>query len=324
MTTMPHAPDAQRRERRAHARDAIFTYQPVSSRDGATLNVFRARGGLGKPPLIFASAIGQPVDLFVPMATRLAEEFDVITWESRFVPSNPDEFDPARCDLGRQATDLLDVLDACEVPAGHVIGWCSGAQTALQAHRLESVRFRSLVLLNGSFALAGKVAANDYRWNMQKILPKVAGNRRMAETMWWMIQQGVWGTQEHEARIGTARETVSILVGTQDPLLMDIVITPMGSPELLHKFANTLVPFAFGEDHAWGTDVSVPTLILSTRTDQVANVEESLEIARRIPHARVITLEAGNHYNFHSDSAIWEIIATFVRAPGPAASASAA
>lgn len=122
------------REARNESPRNIFDVQVIESFDCAQMKVFSA-GDRSKPAAVLVNAIGMPVEFWSRFAKQLSDEFFVLTWETRGCP-NID----LRCDLQSHSfthhvRDLFAVLDRFDVEEASIVGWCSGAQIALNRAR---------------------------------------------------------------------------------------------------------------------------------------------------------------------------------------------
>jgi len=88
------------------ASGVTFTRTQVRASDGIELCV-STFGNDDKPPLVLANAYGMPADFMLPLAQRLADEYRVITWDSRWVPAITHDFDPEKCHSLTHASDLI-------------------------------------------------------------------------------------------------------------------------------------------------------------------------------------------------------------------------
>ena len=93
--------------------------------NGVRLHVYRS--GTDKPPLVFAHGITDSGLCFVPIAEQLAEDFEIVLYDSRgHGRSNPSSRDTT---LLERARDLGGLVDALELYKPGLLGHSLGATT---------------------------------------------------------------------------------------------------------------------------------------------------------------------------------------------------
>ncbi|MEW6124064.1 MAG: 3-oxoadipate enol-lactonase [Pseudomonadota bacterium] len=105
-------------------------------------------GPQAAPPLVLAHSLGTRLELWDPIVPRLARHFRVIRYDARGHGESaaPDAV-YSMGDLGR---DLLNILDALEIPAAHLCGLSLGGMVGQWMAVNAPHRLRRLVIANST------------------------------------------------------------------------------------------------------------------------------------------------------------------------------
>ena len=294
------------RELRNQTPDKIFKRKRLISDDGVPFTAFEGHNTEGEP-VVLINALGMSAVFWVNLAQQLQPHFRVLTWESRWVPDCTNEFDSARCDINYNVKDLVTLLDSHSIPATHIVSWCNGAQVALRFAAQFPERLRSLVLLNGAFNFPPNVRRSLTEKNMRTIMPRIS-RRKDAELFLRIMNAGRFSGDNGQPQKSAAP---AVPVVTSNPSLLHLVNATYKTPELLYRYAN-IVTQCFNEpDHAWTDYVKVPTLVIGSDEDPVADAEGSREIARRLTCAELVMLK-GDHHTFYEDTSVQNRICEFL------------
>jgi len=294
------------RELRNQTPDKIFNRKRIVSHDGVPFTAFEGHNTEGEP-VVLINALGMSAVFWVNLAQQLEPHFRVLTWESRWVPDFATEFDSTRCDINYNVKDLVTLLDSHSIPATHIVSWCNGAQVALNfvAHFPE--RIRSLVLLNGAFNFPPTVRRSLTEKNMRTMMPRIS-RRKDAEMFLRIMNAGRFTSSEN----GQAQKSApAVPVVTSNPSLLHLVNATYKTPELLYRYANIITQSFKEPDHAWTDHVKVPTLVIGSDEDPVADPEGSREIARRLTCAELVMLK-GDHHTFYEHASVQNRICEFL------------
>lgn len=263
-------------------------------------------GDTNRPAVVLINAIGMPVLLLTPLARQLAQQFRVLTWESRWAPSPHGVFDPRRCDLDHHLTDLKTLLEFYGVGQAHFVGWCNGAQLALKFASLFPDRMNSLVLLNGTFNLPDTIPRTAFEKNMRVLMPKIAGNISFAQLYYRM-------TSEARFRPDGSGKVVDGDFNTcRNPALRHLTNAPFKTPELLYRYANMVTRSFNQPEPAIEANLAMPVLVISGSEDRVSHPDTSREIARRIKNASLAIVDGGDHHALHDDERVLKMVADFL------------
>ena len=293
------------RELRNQTPDKIFHRKRLVSDDGVPFTAFEGHNPEGAP-VVLINALGQSAVFWVNLAQRLEPHFRVLTWESRGVPDFVNEFDSARCDIPHHVKDLVTLLDAHSIPTTHLVSWCNGALIALNFVAHFPARIRSLVLLNGAYNFPPSVRRSLNQKNMRTMMPRIA-RRKDAEMVLRIMNAGRFSGESGQPQ----KSAPAIPVVTSNPSLLHLVSATYKSPELLYRYANIITQCFKEPEHAWIDYVKVPTLVIGSDQDPVADAEGSREVARRLSCAELIILR-GDHHTFYEDASVQNRICEFL------------
>lgn len=138
----------------------------VTRRDGCALTGYLA--GTAGPAIVLANGLGGPVSAFRHQVRHFEGRHRVLSWDYRGLYRSRGAVPPARVDVGVQAEDLEDLLDAAGVSSAVVVGWSMGVQVALELALRAPARVSELVLINGAH---GRPMANLRVPHASRFLP---------------------------------------------------------------------------------------------------------------------------------------------------------
>jgi nucleoside-diphosphate-sugar epimerase/pimeloyl-ACP methyl ester carboxylesterase len=274
---------------------SLFRRSALQTGDGVTLACYAA-GDPGHPPAVLINAYGMPVDFWTPMAAQLSRSRRLMTWESRYVPTLTDGSDHERCDLEVQVRDLLAVLDHFGVARADLVGWCSGAQVALEFSARHPERVGRMVLLNGTYCGGADIPRTAFQRNFISLVNHVSSDRRKARIYYEMI----YGRGEKFAASGQRERLQSLFAGI-DPYLLHMTSAPFRNPEALFRYSNLFQRFFRHEAFSTERDAGKRTLVATTPTDVISHPDASVLISSRLKNAELLRLPEGDHYSLFHD-----------------------
>jgi len=155
----------------------------IPGSSGAILNCMHTEIDKAKPSLLIALPFGVPVTVADAAFDRFGSDFNVVTWESRFILNLDQEFKgDEKFAPAEHVGDMLCLLRALGIEQSYLIGYCSGAGISLLAANQHPEVFPELILVNGEFQLFRNKAhvSTDYQRSIDTFLPVVATSRQQA------------------------------------------------------------------------------------------------------------------------------------------------
>jgi DNA-binding winged helix-turn-helix (wHTH) protein/alpha-beta hydrolase superfamily lysophospholipase len=219
-----------------------------------------------------------------PMLRRLAARFQFIRYDGR--GNGLADHDVDDISFAGFERDLAAVVDNLKLERFNLLGLSQGAASAITYAVAHPERVSKLILY-GAYARGRNKRGNP-------------DDLAMAQTVLAMMQQG-WGHED------------SAFMRAFSSLYL-----PNGSREQIQWFAEMQRSATTGPLAAklrWACDeidvtgylprVTVPTLVIHARRDQVVPIEEGRLIAAQIPGAKFVTIESENHVPLPDEPA-WE------------------
>lgn len=160
-----------------------------------------------------------------------------------------------RLDLREMADDMAILLDRMGISSVHVLAFSGGASTALYLATRHPERVRSMVLIGSHYTVHGMRTRGDAFWDPERI--------RREEPAWWAAM-----VRWH----GSAERVEALLRGWEE----EDRYRPDFGPEDLRA-------------------IRVPTLLLIGENDRITPIEQTIEMARWIPHARLVIFPQTGH-----------------------------
>lgn len=265
----------------------------VRADDGAEVLAYTA-GDPGAPAIMLAAACGMPARLSENWIRYLAENFHVLTWETRGLFG---------ADLGRfghatgmaaQTGDLFAVLDHFGVERAHVAGLCAGSSIALAAAHRAPERFTSLSLWHGGYDMGDAVPRTDHHRNLKALHAMVVQGRVTAAALHSSLTQA--------ALSGVPAD------------LAHLVLYPYTTPELLDLYCRLNGAIMHVDAREYLSSRIPRTLVVTSGDDRTAHPEGSRYVAERLPDARLMVRPSGDHLSlFRAGPELLRTAADFAR-----------
>ena len=253
--------------------DSVCRRAVVPGTDGASIRAYSA-GSPAAPPLVISSACGMPARLAEPWIRYFSADHFVITWESRGLFDDPDEF-VGRTDLGAQVDDLFAVMDHFDATAAHIAGFCGGAVVALAAAARQPDRVTSLSLWHGDFDLGPDTPKTDHQRNLQGLMAMATRTRVSASGVHAVLCQS--------------------MVDSVPPDLAHLVLYPYATPEVLLRYCQLNGALMGADVRPHLAEATQPVLVVTSEDDETAHPDGSRLVAAGLSDARLHVYPHGDH-----------------------------
>ncbi|MFY8092276.1 MAG: 3-oxoadipate enol-lactonase [Niveispirillum sp.] len=252
--------------------------------DGCRLH-WRLDGPEGAPVLLLSNSLGTNMDMWAPQMPALIRHFRVLRYDSRGhgmsdVPAGPYSIDL----LGRDAVGLLDVLGIDKV---RFAGLSKGGMVGQWLGANAPERLSHLVLCN----TAAEMAPAD-PWNARIALVKAQG---MAAIVNGVVER--WFTEPFRLAHPDAIAPITAMLQA----------TPV------EGYTACCAAVRDMDQRASLPHIPVPTLVIGGRQDPATPIAKSHELARLIPGARLVELDAAHLSNVEQAEAFTAALLSFLK-----------
>ena len=273
---------------------SVFRPSSLVMSDGMPVTVIEA-GRPGSPTVLLVNALGTSCLLVSEIARRLADEYHVISWESRCLPdARPASID-ADLSVARHAADAAEVLAHKGASVHAVVSYCSGINVAAYALAKGVLSAQRLCIISPSIDLTSASSQTEYQRTMMPLWRSVAKSGiRHAALVRVLLQQG----QKPEN-------------GTVDYELSTLNNLPFRTDESTYLYARLQAACL----EIWWDEllqeVRIPTLVLHGLQDDLIHMATPQALARAIAGAAVHTVDAG-HFAVYTSKALHAEVADFL------------
>ncbi|WP_327321592.1 alpha/beta hydrolase [Streptomyces sp. NBC_01210] len=279
--------------------DTFEAYAPretVTSSDGTPLNVYAA--GEGEETVVLVPACGMPAALAENWVRFFARDRRVLTWESRGLFGIAGDGNEYPTDIRSQAADLFAVMDHDDAVDAHVIGLCGGAAIALVAAAEQPSRMRSLSLWHGAYGFAEDYPKTTHQQGLIELMTAAARSRTAA--------QAVHAAFCHAILTSTPADVAHL------------VLYPYASAELLYRYCRLNLEITGADVEPYLAKVGPPTLVVTSRDDDIAHPEGSKRVAGGLPHGQLRVEPHGDHISlFTADDSLLRVAEEFMLSERP-------
>ena len=141
----------------------------LTANDGTVLNVY-SYGSRDKNPIIVVLPTGMPMLIMRSWIEILANDYFVITWETRGMFNLPDNNKKIDLNIEAQLADLELIINYFDFEKVHIFGVCHGANLALHACHAFSSKIFSASLWHGDFNWNDDSKLTFIQRNMKRLL----------------------------------------------------------------------------------------------------------------------------------------------------------
>jgi len=276
-----------------------FERLQARAEDGAQLQVYRTQPDAGLPALVFANALGSPARVLEAFAHSVKDRLSLVTWDARCMPG-PGLADFSRITPAVHARDLVRVLDFCKLQSSVVAGWCTGAETVLEAARWAPSRISLALLLNGDYSF--RTQKNGEKGALTKALfREIVAHPEEAPTYFEMLRRSPVARS-----CGDGAE--------EDAQLLELVSAPARvDPEKLHRFAVMSNSFWSNSIEDWVAEVACECHAFGAVHDVVAHVDSSRRISELLRDCSLEIRPQMSHFSICYDSALHDRLASLTQ-----------
>lgn len=270
-----------------------YTSARVTSFDGAPLRAY-ASGAHGGKVVVIVLPCGMPAQLCDRWLDFLGKDCFTITWESRGLFEEPENFDALQYDVAAQAEDLFAVMDHFDVKTAHVMGLCGGASIAVKAAAAQPTRVTSLSLWHGDFNLGANSPQMAHQRHLKALMTIMGASRTQAVSLHKLFQQD---TKLLDVRADLAH----------------LVLYPYATPEVLFRYGKLNGSIMNTEISDWLGLVTQRTLVVTSEADQTTHPEGSIRVAKALSNATLRMEPTGDHLSlFDAEPHITTLAAQFI------------
>lgn len=258
--------------------------EPVTLEDGCRLH-WRLDGPAAAPLLLLSNSLGTNMAMWAPQMPILTQHFRVLRYDSRGhgqsdAPAGPYSIER----LGRDALGLLDALGIDKV---RFAGLSKGGMVGQWLGANAPDRLSHLVLCNTAAEMAPPEP-----WSARIALVKAQG---MAAIVDGVVER--WFTEPFRTRHPEAIAPIAAMLHA----------TPV------EGYTACCAAVRDMDQRASLPRIPVPTLVIGGRQDPATPIAKSHELARLIPGATLVELEAAHLSNIEQAEAFTEALLSFLK-----------
>ena len=222
----------------------------------------------------------------------LAQDYHVLTWESRGLFAETPGFDHLASDVVAQVGDLFAVMDHAGVEHAHLMGLCGGAVIALAAAATQPTRVTSLSLWHGDYELGANCPKTDHQHDLKALMIMAAESRESAESV---------------------RTAICHSMSKALPDLAHLVLYPYANAELMFRYGKLNGAIMDTDARPFMDRVTQPVLVVTAENDATAHPAGSRQAAERLANAVLRVEPHGDHISlFHAGANTTRLLASFL------------
>lgn len=274
-----------------------FSVRVLFTDDAVPLWLYEA-GDESRPCVILINPLGISCVFLLPLGALLADQFHVITWESRGLPNYiPREHGPqVNYSLARQSRDLAWILRERTSCCAGLVAYCSGASLAAYGLGRRIFEAQKVCFVSPSLNLGSDTRKTDYQRYVLPLWPQVL---RDPATMLPVVR-ALLGKANHQFACQLDRE------------LAVMNALPFGSDATIYRYAELLTPaleLNYVQDLQ---DINVPALIVISGGDDIVGEESTQRMAVELRKSTMRKIARDGHFAIYKSPEMQQEIKTFL------------
>jgi|GEM_PF-1977117 len=260
-----------------------FPQRTVPGSSGAILNCRHTALDQDKPTLLLALPFGVPLTIADAAFDEFEPNFNVVTWESRYVLNLDQEFlGDEKLAPVEHVEDMICILREFQIETCCLIGYCSGAGISLLAAKKYPEVFTDLILVNGEYQLFRRGhTATDYQRSIDTFLPVVATGRQQAGFIFTKMAE-ITKASKGEAQSELEKQ----------------INSPFSQEEILFRYAKNYMAYRDFNALEVAVEIRQSAFVLTGQLDEHSSQENSEAVSGLIPGSTKFIAEKGDHYEF--------------------------
>jgi len=267
-----------------------FKESTLKTFDGVELLVYDTQDQ-NLPALVCINAFAMPVDLFKPLAAALSGKYRLITWVSRDVPAVT-SCDYDSVSVEKQVADLGTVVSSLQLEKTNLIGWCVGAQVAMEYASQNKGLIASLILLNGVYAYQD-MPETAWQENLLSMAKYASKSKKSAELSCGLMYSSAKSSEPDQKNI------YADVTNSSDIALGRYVSQPFRNAESLYRYSLFISRSGSRDNFVKWTDLPEKIFLISGLKDEVAAAGAARLMKDKITHSVLQEFDDGDHYSFY-------------------------
>lgn len=267
----------------------------ITSFDQVTLRVVHSEISTHRKNLVIVLPLATKASLIHSATNALCHMYNIITWESRLV-LDPHILmpDPKTLSIEASIRDFYSILAHFSIDTVMLLGYCSGAATALHIAAKSGSRIQKLALINGAYFMKkSECELTQYERDIFDLAPLMASGHDHAAWLARRFMSNKWVN----SRTGEFAQEVS---------------RPYRDVESLYRFGLGLCNFLASDLGSITRKVTMPVLVAAGERDDQTHYSSSMFISSELPSSEIYIDHDGDHYEFcRAKPALIERILTF-------------
>ena len=246
---------------------------------------YELEGADDAPLLVLSNSLGTTLDMWLPQMPALLEHFRVLRYDTR--GHGQSEVTPGPYSIAQLGNDVLALLDHVKVPRAHFCGLSMGGMTGIWLGIHAPDRIDRLVLCNTSAAIGV-----PEMWNARIAQVRQGG---MASVIDAVLER--WFTNDFLSHAPAQVDRVrAMLVNTQ-----------------IEGYVANCAAVRDMDQRAELGRIATPTLVIGGKYDKSTPPEHGELIAKSVPGARYVELNAAHLSNWEAAQAFTRHAVNFLR-----------
>ena len=254
----------------------------ITSFDKVSIRAYHSNLKVDKEYLIIVLPLATKASFIKLVVNCLSCKYNVITWEARLIlEPNVRMQNPKTISIESNIKDLDIILDYFGISSAFMIGYCSGAATALHIAASNDNKIRKMALVNGAYFMKkDECDITQYEKDVLDLMPKIVSDYKQALYIFTKFFND--STSFKDSKHEFAEE----------------IYLPYDNVDSLYRFGIGLNNFIISDLKNMAHRVKIPTLVASGKLDDQTHYSSSMLISSEIVYGEMYIDEVGDHYEF--------------------------
>jgi len=260
-------------------------------RNGSDLTYYIA-GNHGDYILVL-NALGHPLEYWNRIIDIWMRKYRVVIWETRGLSSESESLR-----LSDHVDDIAAILRQEQIESCHLVGWCTGAQAAVEFYATNPEPVKDMLFLSCVFKIPGHPELETaYNRNLDVLCQAMINKPAMTGS----IRRALFVPPPSDVNLhdDDTKKLATQVLSLTNIHLRNLVLAPFRTETSTFNYAGQILDLSTHRTFEHAAKVQVPVLVVGCEVDQAAAAEKSRAVAGVFSTSCHVELPGATHYSFY-------------------------
>jgi len=243
--------------------------------------------------IVVLNALGHPLDYWNRIIDMWMRKYRIVVWETRGLSTESEHLR-----LSDHVDDITAILRQEQIESCHLVGWCTGAQAAVEFYAANPEPVKDMVFLSCVFKIAGHPELETtYNRNLDALCQFMINKPALTGS----IRSALCAPPSSDVNLQDAdtKHLATQILSLTNIHLRNLVLAPFRTETSTFNYAGQILDLPTHRTLEHAAKVKVPVLVVGCELDQAAAAGKSRAVAGVFSTSRHVELPGATHYSFY-------------------------